>query len=286
MSSPEHHLLHNVSSHTDEQHDNGGGFDRDPERGDISPRSWNPFRSNPTYEYQPAGLGLDGSTLDRAELPADQSSGRDTGQGHPHSRVVSFDTENGDSHTPKTTLSYDVSSPELSGTPWLLNDSSKATLLDQSVKCPTKSPILQRRLSWASLTILVLAIYCTAMSGLFVVIALCSPRYHNRIGANNGLAPSQASVISAIIAKTIELSYVTVFVAFLGQVLSRKAISRRSRGVSLSDMNMRMWIVQPGSLVVHWETLLYSGWSILGVLTLMATVVAMLYTTAANELGE
>ena len=87
-------------------------------------------------------------------------------------------------------------------------------------------------------------------------------------------------------AKTIELSYVTVFVACLGQVLSYRAIARHSNGISLSDMSLRSWVTQPGSLIVHWKSLVSSGWSILGVLTLMATVVSIIYTTAAEALGE
>jgi hypothetical protein len=51
-------------------------------------------------------------------------------------------------------------------------------------------------------------------------------------------------------------------------------------------MSMRTWIMQPGSLIVHWETVRYSALTVLGLITLTATVVAMLYTTAAEALGE
>lgn len=49
---------------------------------------------------------------------------------------------------------------------------------------------------------------------------------------------------------------------------------------------MRAWIMQPGSMIVHWETLRYSALTFLGAIALVATFVAMLYTTAAEALGE
>jgi hypothetical protein len=48
-------------------------------------------------------------------------------------------------------------------------------------------------------------------------------------------------------AKLIELSFVTAFVAFLGQVLSRRAFMKdHGRGVTLSELSMWRWVVQPG----------------------------------------
>lgn len=134
------------------------------------------------------------------------------------------------------------------------------------------------------ITILILAIYCALMSGLFMAVAFWKPRYGKRIGPNGGVAASTATLLSALFAKTVELSYVTVCVAFLGQVLSRRAITKGSRGISISDMNMRAWIMQPGSLIVHWETLRYSALTILGIFALTAALVSMLYTTAAEAL--
>jgi hypothetical protein len=93
-------------------------------------------------------------------------------------------------------------------------------------------------------------------------------------------------LLCAFFAKTIELAYVTICVAFLGQVLSRRALMKDSRGISISDMNMRAWIMQPGSMIVHWEALRYSALTFLGAIALVATFVAMLYTTAAEALGR
>ncbi|KAK2761642.1 hypothetical protein FQN54_001470 [Arachnomyces sp. PD_36] len=151
------------------------------------------------------------------------------------------------------------------------------------VKCPTHGKVLQRRLSWLSISILVLAIYSTVVSGIYLVVAFVKPRFGRGIG-DTGLAPSTASLLSALFAKTIELSFVTVFVGFLGQVLSRRAIANGSSGITIADMSMRAWIMQPGTLITHWETVRYAAFTALGVIALIATFVAMLYTTAADAL--
>jgi len=153
------------------------------------------------------------------------------------------------------------------------------------VNCPSRTTILQRRLSWVPVTILVLAIYATVFSGIYLAVAIWKPRWTN-IGTGEDLAASTANLLCAFFAKTIELAYVTICVAFLGQVLSRRAVTKDSRGVSISDMSMRAWIMQPGSMIVHWETLRYSALSFLGLIALISTFVAMLYTTAAEALGE
>lgn len=133
-----------------------------------------------------------------------------------------------------------------------------------------------------------LAVYSTILSGLYLGVAIRKPRYGKSIRTHGGLSPSTASLLSTLFAKTIELSFVTVFVAFLGQVLSRRAIvgQSRRRGVSIAEMTMRTWIMQPGTLITHWETVKYAALSFLGVIALTAAFVAILYTTAADALGK
>ncbi|KAI9933750.1 hypothetical protein ASPWEDRAFT_168024 [Aspergillus wentii DTO 134E9] len=258
---PQHHLL--------------PPYDSDPPTPLNPPRSWNPLgRSSPDQAaYHPtadddfndisrdAGLGISHLSGSEESIPA-------------HKRKLSEDSING---------------PSANTTPGLLNPSpnlhsSQHLLKDGGVKCPTQSNIFHRRFSWVPITILVLAIYATIFAGIYLVIALLKPRWGKHVGGDGGLAPSTANLLSALFAKTIELSYVTVCVAFLGQVLSRRALTQGSQGITISDMSMRAWIMQPGSLIVHWETLRYSGLTFLGAITLTATLVAMLYTTAAEAL--
>ncbi|KAJ5698523.1 hypothetical protein N7462_000528 [Penicillium macrosclerotiorum] len=149
--------------------------------------------------------------------------------------------------------------------------------------CPSRSTVLQRRFSWVPITIFILAFYATVFSGIYLAVAFWKPRW-TTVSADGPVAPSTANLLSAFFAKTIELAYVTICVAFLGQVLSRRAMVKDSRGISISDMSMRAWIMQPGSMIVHWETLRHSALTFLGLIALIATLVAMLYTTAAEAL--
>ncbi|XDG03947.1 hypothetical protein ABKA04_003562 [Annulohypoxylon sp. FPYF3050] len=85
-------------------------------------------------------------------------------------------------------------------------------------------------------------------------------------------------------AKTIEMSFVTVFVAFLGQVLTRRAFVKKSNGVTLAEMTMRNWVIQPGSLLTYWEGVPFAATTILGALSLVATICTMFYTTASDAM--
>lgn len=261
----------------------------DNEDHSFLPKSWNPFDRSPSPDrdyirYQPASSTND----DPASPPAPREPALGLGITNtfpqsPYKRPGPDDADDGDLATKSP---YPEPSEPSEPTP-LQYQTSRTTLLPHSpeyIKCPTHQGIVQKRLSWVPITILVLAIYSTIFSGIYLVLALVKPRYGKKIGEDGGLAPSTASLLSALFAKTIELSYVTVCVAFLGQVLSRRAITKGSRGITISDMSMRTWIMQPGSLIVHWETVRYSALTVLGVITLTATLVAMLYTTAAEAL--
>ncbi|PWY61882.1 hypothetical protein BO83DRAFT_373388 [Aspergillus eucalypticola CBS 122712] len=150
------------------------------------------------------------------------------------------------------------------------------------VPVPTTKP--KRRCSVVFVTLIVLAVYSTILSGIFFVIACIKPFYGGLIGSNGSLTASTASLLSALFAKTIELSFVTICVAFLGQLLSRRALAHGSDGVSIAEITLRTWITQPGSLLMQLETLRYLGWTALGTLTLTVALSAMLYTTAAEAL--
>ncbi|CEL03776.1 hypothetical protein ASPCAL04919 [Aspergillus calidoustus] len=219
----------------------------------------------PGHKHEPpVGLGISDSQPSPSSLP-----------NHPtHSRTVSYD----DTATLGRSPSNRASSRFAGSDAALLGEHSPP------LKCPTTKTIVHRRLGWVPVTILVLGFYSTLVSGLYLVVAFLKPRYGKGVGVDGKLAPSTASLLSTLFAKTVELAYVTVCVAFLGQVLTRRAITRGSKGISIADMSMRTWIMQPGSMIVHWESLRYSGWTILGAITLTATIVAMLYTTAAEAL--
>lgn len=238
-------------------------------------RSWNPLnnrRTDSEYRYHPPsettwseevlheiGLGISSADAIPIELPGDNRHSTDSAA---------------------TTTPYTYKIPQFSQTP-----TPQTPHAHSHVRCPNRGTVLQKRLSWVPLTVLVLAVYATVFSGIFLGIALRKPRWRN-VSGDGPVAPSTATLLSSAFAKTIELSYVTICVAFLGQVLSRRALMRDSRGISISDMNMRAWIMQPGSMIVHWEALRYSALTFLGAIALVSTFVAMLYTTAAQALGK
>ena len=157
---------------------------------------------------------------------------------------------------------------------------------NSTVYCNADRKMKTSRSSWLYIAIMILASYSTLFSGIWLYLACARPRYGHRITTGGQLSFSTASTLFAAFAKTIELSYVAVFVAFLGQVLSRRALVLKSKGITIAEMTMRLWITQPGTMFTHWETVRYAALSFLGGLCILATLMAMLYTTASDTLGQ
>ncbi|MCJ1405122.1 hypothetical protein MMC11_008348 [Xylographa trunciseda] len=156
-----------------------------------------------------------------------------------------------------------------------------------SFTCKSRRDIKRGRWHWLSITILVLAIYSTVFSAIWLVVAALKPRYGGFINTTTGrLSPINASTLTAAFAKTIELSFVTVFVAFIGQVLSRRAIATRSKGITIAEMSTRHWVTQPGMMFTNWESVKTAGNTTLGILSMIAVIVAVLYTTASDTLDS
>ena len=95
------------------------------------------------------------------------------------------------------------------------------------------------------MTLCILSIYSTGLSGVWFIVSIYQPEYGRGVSTGRGweLMPSTATLVATLLAKTIELSFVTVFVAVLGQVLTRRAFSKLSRGVTLAEMTMRNWVI-------------------------------------------
>jgi hypothetical protein len=154
-------------------------------------------------------------------------------------------------------------------------------------ECPTTRDFYISRFSWISVTIVLICLFSTVFSGIFLGLALKGPRYGRTITSQGSFKPADAIVLTSVMAKLIELSFVTSFVAFLGQVLSRRAFMKEhGRGVTLSELSMWRWVVQPGTLLTHWQTAKYAGATILGILSLLSAILATLYAPAATALGK
>lgn len=140
------------------------------------------------------------------------------------------------------------------------------------------------RRSWIYGQLLFFSVLSTLLSGIWLAVSIAQPRYGKFVSTGGNMAPATASLLAAIFAKVTELTFVTVFVGALGQVLTRRAFTDNSMGMTISEMTMRNWAIQPGTLMSHWETIPYAGKTLLGILTLLATVSSMTYTTASDAM--
>ncbi|KAM3510501.1 hypothetical protein MY11210_005851 [Beauveria gryllotalpidicola] len=119
----------------------------------------------------------------------------------------------------------------------------------------------------------------------WLVLAILQLSWGPILSSNTKLGPSTVTTLAAFLAKLIEISFVTTFVAFLGQSLTRRALARGSRGVTLAEISMRDWVNEPGSLITHAGMInKHSGYTVLGVLSLLATLVTAFYTTASDAM--
>lgn len=100
---------------------------------------------------------------------------------------------------------------------------------------------------WPASGVLFLSALSTGLSCLFFSVAVIGPRYGPAIGTNGVLTASTAAFLTSLPAKIIEVSFVTIVIAYIGQSLARRAYSGEvSEGVSFAEISMRHWAVQPG----------------------------------------
>ena len=113
--------------------------------------------------------------------------------------------------------------------------------------CSNSRTFKQSMFHWPANGILALCITSTALSCLFLLVAIRGPRYGERVGTHGWLTASSAAFLTSFLAKVIEVSFVTIVVAYVGQKLARKAYSSETGdGVTFAEISMRHWAVQPG----------------------------------------
>lgn len=150
-------------------------------------------------------------------------------------------------------------------------------------------PASSARQSWRhsfGIMLLIVATYSTVMSGLWLVVSIKRPSWNHLISLHGGMNPDDASIISTLLAKSIELTFATTFIAYLGQKLSQRAYASNSPGVSTAQMSLKTWVMQPGTMVTNWESVRCAGCSMLGVLTIFAACSTILYVSASDAIGE
>ena len=163
-------------------------------------------------------------------------------EGETRQREIRFDDEHEDNvHNDSDVPSHQPFTANSDFEP--LDKRSSPTKAD--IECRMKSRLANGRGSWLAISILVLAIYSTLFSGIWLIIAMMKLPYGHTV-SRRGVPFATASTLYTAFAKSIELSFVTVFVAFIGQVLSKRALLQ-TRGVTMAEMTMRSWVMQPGS---------------------------------------
>ena len=156
----------------------------------------------------------------------------------------------------------------------------------QIFQSTTPSDMHKPRSLWLSITLPILSVFSTVLSGLVLLFALKKQAWGTVISTHGRINPSMVPLIFPLLAKIIELSFSSVFVAFLGQSLSRRVFDHdQSKGMTIAEMSMRTWVVQPASIIGKLSNLGHIASSRLGALTLTAAWVAMFYTTASDVLG-
>ncbi|KAI8959863.1 hypothetical protein F5Y11DRAFT_331774 [Daldinia sp. FL1419] len=152
--------------------------------------------------------------------------------------------------------------------------------------CYSRRDVYIKHRSWPYVILTSMSVYSTLLSGLWFVTSIYQPRYGKGISSSEGwkISPSTANLICTLAAKTIEISFVTVYVALLGQILTRRAFVKRAKGITLAEMTMRNWVIQPGSLLTYWEGVPYAAVTLLGLISLLATLCSLFYTTASDAM--
>ncbi|KAF8860800.1 hypothetical protein BDZ45DRAFT_713534 [Acephala macrosclerotiorum] len=247
--------------------------------------SYQPGRESPDVRHLRTGRPVSASSTIVQEPWRDSSSS----PAPKHQRTISSDYVLPTSPNPRKTPFLDLSLDYDQSNPTFVNSNlSSEDLLGRNAKgpvlpdCPAKSSIHLGKSSWQSIVNILVIVYATIFSGIWLALSIVKPRYGRIIHPGGSFAPSTASTIFALIAKTIEISSVTVFVTFLGQVLTRTSFG--SQGFTLAQMAMRVWIYQPGTILTGWPNLKYVGFTILGAASLIASLVVLLFTTASSTI--
>ncbi|ATY61579.1 hypothetical protein A9K55_008163 [Cordyceps militaris] len=151
-------------------------------------------------------------------------------------------------------------------------------------RCSSRKDVEKRRFSAPVIAAFIFSLLSTGLSVLWLYLSIKQPRYGQHVSSDGKLSPSTATLLAAFLSKTIELTFAASYITVLGQTLTRRAISQRSGGMTLTDMSMRSWVIQPGSLVAHWTNMKHALRSSLGILTILAALVATFYTTASDAM--
>lgn len=119
------------------------------------------------------------------------------------------------------------------------------------------------RRSWAFVAPILLCAWSTCLSLLWLIAATVPFKYGSSIsfGPSSVITPTLAQLLATIGAKSIELSFVAVVVTCIGQILTRRAFSKGSKGISIAEMNLRNWILVSRLVNLDWHLRTDFNWT-------------------------
>jgi hypothetical protein len=135
---------------------------------------------------------------------------------------------------------------------------------------------------WTAI-VLLSSLYSTTFSGVWFISAAMGHRFGS-LNQPGSWSVEDVSTMIALLAKAIEVSFVLVCVACIGQELSRRLVKKDSLGITMSEMQLKYFLMQPGSIVTNFPAFMAVSTTYMGLLTLVAAVSAMFYTTASDAL--
>ncbi|KAM4065895.1 putative mcm2 3 5 family protein [Hirsutella rhossiliensis] len=150
--------------------------------------------------------------------------------------------------------------------------------------CSSKRNVQTPRNGPPSIVMIGLSFISTAMSIGWLWVAGTRPRYGHVISSSGFMLPATATILATLVSRSIELISATVVISCVGQILSQRSANQPERGMTLAEMTMRNWILQPGTIITGYGKLKYTIFTVLGLPCLLAAVAITLYTPASDAL--
>ena len=129
-------------------------------------------------------------------------------------------------------------------------------------------------------------IYSTVGSGVWLAVAIHKPHWGTLVYPGGGLITYEtAGTLTTALAKTIEMSFVSFYLATVGQYLTRRASNYNVPGISLADLQLKILLLTPGTLLTILRRYRSALKSVIGIASLIACLSSVLYITASESLG-
>ncbi|KAI1869263.1 uncharacterized protein JN550_005893 [Neoarthrinium moseri] len=153
-------------------------------------------------------------------------------------------------------------------------------------ECHARHDVSIEAWDWLYICQIIMSILATVGSAVALFLAIHRKQWGQVISPSSEARMSHATSQSVFngLYKLVEVMFAAVFVTFIGQILTRRAFAKNSKAINVAEVTMRNWVNQPGSLLTQYQGLPYAGLNMLGALTILATIGALLYSTACTAL--